>query len=150
MRDAVKSAVILRDDDNTQKRVSLNTLFERTPMPSKPRPRNLQPVISPRELATILYSLRRYQQMRTLVDADHFEEFTPLSIEEVDSLCQRLNFAPYAPKITAKNVPLTPSDIITIEQLSSFVSEDVGEHMDRTTRKSLNRHRLPVQTESRI
>jgi hypothetical protein len=108
-------------------------------MPSKPRPRNLQPVISQRELATILYALRRYQQMGTLVDADHFEEYTPLSVQETNSLCQRLTFSPYAPKLAANNVPLTPSDITTIEQLSGFVSEEVGDQMDRTTKRSLKR-----------
>ena len=97
-------------------------------MPSKPRPRNLQCIISQRELATVLYALRQYQAGPPPSGewSPTYAPGGPLNSEETNTLCERLAFSPYAPKITANTQPLTPSDILTIEQLSSFVSETVG------------------------
>jgi hypothetical protein len=55
-----------------------------------------------RELATILAALRHFQassrDVPALSDGDHFHEFTPLSADEIDDLCERLN--------TPKKVPI--------------------------------------------
>ena len=53
--------------------------------------------LSDRELATVLAALRYWQQ--DLADneeegpicQEHFEEVTPLSVAEIDELCERLN-----------------------------------------------------------
>lgn len=55
-------------------------------------------VLSERELATLLAALRRWQQdleanADSFVDMDHFDErIMPLASEEIDELCERLNF----------------------------------------------------------
>lgn len=51
-----------------------------------------------RELATVLVALRHWQNYLEshVVSArfdDHFVDYTPLSIEEIDVLCEELNFA---------------------------------------------------------
>ncbi|MBM4072699.1 MAG: hypothetical protein FJ271_27800 [Planctomycetes bacterium] len=51
--------------------------------------------ISDRELATVLAALRYWQQDLAENDgpiSEHFAEQTPLSVEEIDDLCERLNF----------------------------------------------------------
>jgi hypothetical protein len=56
----------------------------------------MQIELSPREVANILAALRNWQVdalNEDLVDAfaGHFEEHKPLSDEEIDALCERLN-----------------------------------------------------------
>ena len=63
-------------------------------------------VFNDRELATVLHSLRHYQERHYgtaggCVQADedglvcdHFDEAKPLTAEEIDALCERLNLAP--------------------------------------------------------
>lgn len=46
-----------------------------------------------RELATILHGLRCAQQY-TEPGCDHFADETPLTPEEIDSLCERINLGP--------------------------------------------------------
>jgi hypothetical protein len=56
--------------------------------------------LNERELATVLAALRYWQQ--DLIDnhegpisQDHFtEKITPLSVDEIDELCERINFDP--------------------------------------------------------
>ena len=54
--------------------------------------------LSDRELATVLAALRYWQQDLAEDDdgpisSEHFDlTITPLSVEEIDELCQRLNF----------------------------------------------------------
>ena len=54
-------------------------------------------LLSDRELATVLAALRFWQQQLDESEGeppirDHFEnEITPLSVEEIDALCERLN-----------------------------------------------------------
>jgi hypothetical protein len=51
--------------------------------------------LSRRDLATILAALRSWQQ--DLAEngdgpiAEHFEDVSPLTVEEIDDLCERLN-----------------------------------------------------------
>lgn len=51
--------------------------------------------LTDRELATILAALRYWQQdLAENPDgpiSEHFEEATPLTVEEIDELCERLN-----------------------------------------------------------
>jgi hypothetical protein len=52
--------------------------------------------LSDRELATVLAALRYWQdEMRPgdvpLCYPEHFEDVTPLTTDEIDSLCERLN-----------------------------------------------------------
>ena len=49
-----------------------------------------------KELATVLAALRYWQQDLDAndsppIDGEHFTEFKPLSSEEIDELCERLN-----------------------------------------------------------
>jgi hypothetical protein len=47
-----------------------------------------------RELATVLAALRYWQQDLAENDSpisEHFAEHTPLTVEEIDDLCERLN-----------------------------------------------------------
>jgi hypothetical protein len=68
-------------------------------------------VFNDRELATVLHALRLYQDVRMYgrerspeygcsdqTGCDHFEEVPPLSVEEIDALCERLNLGPEKPK----------------------------------------------------
>ena len=55
-------------------------------------------MLNERELATVLAALRHWQQhiQRTgtaVRDSSHFEDVEPLTPEEIDRLCQRLNTA---------------------------------------------------------
>jgi hypothetical protein len=51
-----------------------------------------KPMLSDRELATVLAALRLAQQDRAgLESMPHFEDVEPLSNEEIDELCERLN-----------------------------------------------------------
>ena len=59
--------------------------------------------LSDRELATVLAALRYCQSKCTngesiaMFSPDHFDEFvTPLTINEIDSLCQKLNHSAHA------------------------------------------------------
>ena len=59
--------------------------------------------LTDRELATVLASLRYWQQELTAnedegpISPDHFDEdTTPLTVQEIDDLCQRLNCGPAA------------------------------------------------------
>lgn len=47
-----------------------------------------------RETATVLHALRRLQMGSTPEEdaCDHFEDREPLSDEEIDALCERINF----------------------------------------------------------
>ena len=50
--------------------------------------------LTDRELATVLAALRRWQQDLAENDGPisaHFADQTPLSVEEIDELCERLN-----------------------------------------------------------
>ena len=52
--------------------------------------------LSNRELATVLATLRYWQQDLAAneegpISTEHFAEETPLTIEEIDDLCERLN-----------------------------------------------------------
>jgi hypothetical protein len=52
--------------------------------------------MSERELATVLAALRYWQQDLNAndsppIDGEHFAECEPLSSEEIDALCERLN-----------------------------------------------------------
>lgn len=46
--------------------------------------------LSKRELATVLASLRRFQENPN-PNMIHFEDAKPLSSEEIDDLCERIN-----------------------------------------------------------
>ena len=53
--------------------------------------------LSDRELATVLAALRYWQQDLAENDgpiSEHFDEHTPLTVEEIDDLCERLNLNP--------------------------------------------------------
>ncbi len=51
-----------------------------------------------RETATVLAALRHWQEeihavgVRLLQYDSHFEQVTPLTVAEIDDLCERLNF----------------------------------------------------------
>jgi hypothetical protein len=53
--------------------------------------------LSDRELATVLAALRHWQRQRERTPGalpggpHHFEDVTPLSAQEIDELCERLN-----------------------------------------------------------
>ena len=52
--------------------------------------------LSERELATVLAALRYWQQDLVANDEDpispdHFDQVTPLTADEIDDLCERLN-----------------------------------------------------------
>ncbi len=58
----------------------------------------MQAEVSDREIAHLLAALRNWQtdalnENLTEAFAGHFEEHEPLTDEEIDSLCERLNFA---------------------------------------------------------
>jgi hypothetical protein len=58
----------------------------------------MQVELTDREIATILAALRNWQidgLNEDLVDtfSGHFEDHEPLSDDEIDALCERLNFA---------------------------------------------------------
>ncbi len=58
----------------------------------------MQVELSHREIAQVLAALRNWQTdalNEDLVDAfaRHFEDHAPLSDEEIDDLCERINFA---------------------------------------------------------
>jgi len=58
----------------------------------------MQVELSDRDIATLLASLRNWQidgLNEDLADAycGHFEEHAPLSDDEIDELCERINFA---------------------------------------------------------
>ena len=73
-------------------------------MTCKPHPRERSALdihLSSRELATILAALRHWQRDLARnkdhgpISPDHFdEEITPLSVEEIDGLCERMNSDP--------------------------------------------------------
>ncbi len=51
--------------------------------------------VTNRELATVLAALRYWQQDPAENDgpiSEHFTEHTPLGVEEIDDLCERLSF----------------------------------------------------------
>lgn len=55
--------------------------------------------VSERELATILAALRLFQSNYDSENSEyqeifslHFEDYTPLTNQEIDSLCERLNY----------------------------------------------------------
>lgn len=50
--------------------------------------------LSDRELATVLASLRYWQDEMARYDQstlEHFQDVTPLTVAEIDELCERLN-----------------------------------------------------------
>ena len=53
--------------------------------------------LNERELATVLAALRYWQQDLAENDgpiSEHFADETPLTVEEIDALCERLNCDP--------------------------------------------------------
>jgi hypothetical protein len=51
--------------------------------------------LTDRQTATILASLRYFQANRDDIlelELEHFEEVTPLTYEEIDELCESINF----------------------------------------------------------
>ena len=62
-------------------------------------------MLTPRELATVLAALRHWQQQLAregLPFADgfpHFSDETPLSVDEIDALCERLNQSDLDPRV---------------------------------------------------
>ncbi len=56
--------------------------------------------ITDREVATILAALRYFQQDLAANEegpfSEHFIEHTPLSVDEIDHLCERINCGPSA------------------------------------------------------
>jgi hypothetical protein len=55
--------------------------------------------LNERELATVLAPLRYWQQHLAENDnpiSEHFADQTPLTVEEIDDLCERLNCGPIA------------------------------------------------------
>ena len=61
--------------------------------------------LTERELAQLLASLRNWQMDALNEDlaeafAGHFEDFEPMTDDEIDALCERLNFAGDAPVVT--------------------------------------------------
>jgi hypothetical protein len=58
--------------------------------------------LSDRELATVLAALRYWQhdlaenEEEGPIGQEHFAEVTPLSVAEIDGLCERLNCEPAA------------------------------------------------------
>ena len=68
----------------------------------------MQVELSPREVAHLLAALRNWQTdslNEDLVEAfaGHFEDHEPLSDEEIDALCEHLNFA--AEQVVRKAAP---------------------------------------------
>jgi hypothetical protein len=61
-------------------------------------------MLDPRSLATVIAALRFFQGSRyhnTLVGSDeHFHDHNPLSSEEIDTLCERINFSGEHPILT--------------------------------------------------
>jgi hypothetical protein len=54
----------------------------------------MQVCLTSRELATVLAALRHWQQdlaQNQRPISEHFADETPLSVEEIDDLCERLN-----------------------------------------------------------
>jgi len=51
-----------------------------------------------REIATVLAALRywqdEYRDYPEITDTPHFDECTPLEDDEIDALCEKLNFGP--------------------------------------------------------
>jgi hypothetical protein len=54
-----------------------------------------------RETATVLAALRKFQrdagnvrQLAHMMATEHFKDIKPLSLDEIDALCERINFAP--------------------------------------------------------
>jgi hypothetical protein len=79
--------------------------------------------LSARELATVLAALRCFQESLTnandaaLRALPHFVEFEPLSVSEIDALCEQLNCGgaapcPTAPTSTLKSAEDTPPDAL--------------------------------------
>ena len=65
----------------------------------------MQVELSDRDIAQLLAALRNWQldiEEQDLVEAfsGHFEDYEPLSDEEIDDLCERLNFADNSQVIT--------------------------------------------------
>ena len=65
----------------------------------------MQVELSDMEVAQVLAALRNWQhdlESEDLVEAfaGHFEDYEPLSNEEIDVLCERINFAGAGPVIT--------------------------------------------------
>ena len=48
-------------------------------------------MLTSRELATVLAALRYWQQQLPREGFPHFSDETPLSVDEIDALCDRLN-----------------------------------------------------------
>jgi len=65
------------------------------PAPSNRRRCTLSIRLSDRELATVLAALRYFQQDLATNDdppiSEHFEEVTPLTPDEIDDLCEKIN-----------------------------------------------------------
>jgi hypothetical protein len=54
-------------------------------------------MLSPRELATVLAALRYWQSDfastdKIIAGGEHFSDQDPLTADEIDDLCERLNF----------------------------------------------------------
>ena len=78
----------------------------------------IQHNMNAREVATVLHSLRSLQLGCDAQACDHFADVAPLNRDEIDGLCDRINFAP-------KNVTTLPRTI-TVWCLTSHVSDTDG------------------------
>ncbi len=74
--------------------------------------------LTAREVATVLHALRVLQLGCDAQACDHFADVAPLNRDEIDGLCDRINFAP-------KNVTASPRTI-TVWCLTSHVSDTDG------------------------
>lgn len=69
-------------------------------------------MLSPRELATVLAALRSWQleHLRPVPvhTGEHFAEHSPLTLGEIDQLCERLNFGmpKHSPSLADVSRPL--------------------------------------------
>jgi DNA-binding Xre family transcriptional regulator len=89
------SALSRLDEAGILPRLGLEAPDEQAPTPN---------ALSKRELATVLAALRMFQEELTASfklrgwNPEHFAEFAPLTSEEIDALCERLNCGPREPE----------------------------------------------------
>lgn len=77
-------------DSETTEQISVPPEIGYSAYAAKPDP----PAFNDRELATVLAALRIFQQdpaVHAYNVPDHFLEFTPLTADEIDALCERIN-----------------------------------------------------------
>lgn len=54
-------------------------------------PRRITISLTPRQHATVLAALRRFQEVSDRTTMPHFDEHRPLSNDEIDRLCEAIN-----------------------------------------------------------